>query len=220
MTTQKTDRALALSGIFQSATLVQQVSRTGEIPNEYLEASIKSVFALNPSKVVDVYGNVASQQLGINTLYEVIAHNNTARYADAIRYSIGILHIEKMLRKDNDLLSILRSRLETTESQLIHFDGLTHSSVISKLADIYVDTLGSLKYRIQVKGDPQQLQRDDVACKVRAILLCGVRSAMLWRQLGGSRLQLLLGKKNLTLALDSLRSSMQVDTHSEDENTH
>lgn len=211
MTTSKIDKALALSGIFQSAALVQQLSRTGELPNAYFEPSIKSIFSLNPTNVIDVYEDITNLGLGIDTLYKVIAHNDTSRYADAIRYSIGILHVEKMLRKDNDLLSILRSRLETTESQLIHFDGYTNSSVISKLADIYVDTIGSLRYRIQVKGDPQQLQRDVVASQVRAILLSGVRSAILWRQLGGSRLQLIIGKKGLIQSLESLRTSIQLE---------
>lgn len=211
MATNKTDKALALSGIFQSAALVQQLSRTGELPSQYVEASLESIFSLNPSNIVDVYGSESKLSLGIDTLYKVIANNDTARYADAIRYSIGILHVEKMLRKNSDLLSVLRSRLETTESQLIHFDGVTNASVIAKLADIYVDTVGSLRYRIQVKGDPQQLQRDSVANQVRAILLSGVRSAMLWRQLGGSRIQLLIGKKGLITSLESLRSSINLE---------
>jgi len=211
LATNKTDKALALSGIFQSAALVQQLSRTGELPSQYVEASLESIFSLNPSNIVDVYGSESKLSLGIDTLYKVIANNDTARYADAIRYSIGILHVEKMLRKNSDLLSVLRSRLETTESQLIHFDGVTNASVIAKLADIYVDTVGSLRYRIQVKGDPQQLQRDSVANQVRAILLSGVRSAMLWRQLGGSRIQLLIGKKGLITSLESLRSSINLE---------
>ncbi|MBV1919079.1 MAG: high frequency lysogenization protein HflD [Pseudomonadales bacterium] len=211
LATNKTDKALALSGIFQSAALVQQLSRTGELPNQYLEASLESIFSLNPSNIVDVYGSEAKLELGIETLYKVLANNDTARYSDAIRYSIGILHVEKMLRKNNDLLSVLRSRLEAAESQLIHFDGVTNASVIAKLADIYVDTIGSLRYRIQVKGDPQQLQRDNVANQIRAILLSGVRSAMLWRQLGGSRIQLLIGKKSLVTSLESLKSSIHLE---------
>lgn len=212
MNNNKTDKALALAGIFQSAALVQQVSRTGEVPSEYFEASVKSIFSLNPTNILDVYGSTASQGLGVDTLYKVLAENDTARYADAIRYSIGILHIEKNLKKNPDLLSILRSRLETTESQLAHFDGYTHPSVIAKLADIYVDTIGTLKYRIQVKGDPQQLQREEVASKVRAALLSGVRSAMLWRQLGGSRIQLILGKGKLVSSLEALKASIQLES--------
>jgi len=208
----KTDKALALSAIFQSAALVQQLSRTGELPSSSFESSIKSIFSLNPTNVADIYGNVANQRLGIDTLHNILVKRDTARYADTIRYTIGILQIEKALRKDSDLLSVLRSRLETTESQLIHFDGFTHPSVIAKLADIYVDTIGTLRFRIQVKGNPEQLQKTDVACKVRAILLSGVRSAILWRQLGGSRLQLLLGRKGLVSTLDTLRSTITLET--------
>ena len=86
-----------------------------------------------------------------------------------------------------------------------HFDNnILHPSVVAKLAELYVDTMGTFNYRIQVKGDPRYLQQEDIASKVRASFLAGVRAAMLWRQLGGSRLQFLLGKRAIINDLNLL----------------
>ena len=46
-----------------------------------------------------------------------------------------------------------------------------------------------------VSGEPHHLSDPKNANKIRALLLAGMRSAVLWRQLGGNRLQLLLARK-------------------------
>jgi high frequency lysogenization protein len=51
--------------------------------------------------------------------------------------------------------------------------------------------------RIQVSGSPQILQRDENAEKVRALLLAGIRSAVLWRQSGGRRWQLIFNRRKV-----------------------
>ena len=43
-----------------------------------------------------------------------------------------------------------------------------------------------------VSGENHLLTDSAIANRIRALLLCGMRSAILWRQLGGSRWQLLL----------------------------
>ena len=198
-------RALALAGLFQAAALVQQLARTGETTPEAYKALINSVFVLDPGNVEEIYGGVAGAKLGIDTLLTILKDKETARYADAIRYSIGILQVEKQLGRNSDINSILRSRLEQLTNQLPHFDSVTSSAVINKLNDLYLDTFAKFRFRIQVNGDPRHLQREENAARIRAILLAGVRSALLWRQLGGTRLQFIIGKRRLVNALESLQ---------------
>lgn len=196
---------MALAGMFQSAALVQQLARTGDIPREPLTCLLGSVFMMDPKNVEDVYGGVKDLKFGIEVLLGVLTAGNTQKFGETIRYTIGLLHIERTLRSNKDLLAILRSRLEQLDQQRAHFDGLTHTSVIARLAQLYLDTMGTLKYRIQVKGDPRHLAQEDTANKVRAIFLSGVRSAILWRQLGGSRLDFFLRKRALVDALLELK---------------
>ena len=186
------EKALALAGLFQAAALVQQLARTGEVNADAYGPLIESIFKLDPKTVEDVYGG----------------SKESARYADAIRYAIGMLHVEKLLRRESDINSVLRSRLEQVTNQLQHFDGVTSQGVITKLNDIYLDTLAKFKFRIQVNGDPTHLQRPENAARIRAILLAGIRSAMLWRQMGGSRLQFAFGKGRLVKALELLQNEI------------
>ncbi len=205
MIDREQQKALALAGLFQSAALVQQLARTGEISNDAYTALIESIFVLDPQNVEEIYGGVRGVKFGIDTLLMIMKEKETARYADAIRYSIGMLHVEKLLGRNADVNSILRSRLEQLSTQRKHFDSITHTSVIARLNDLYLDTLAKFKFRIQVNGDPRHLQREENAAKIRAILLAGVRSALLWRQLGGSRLQFAFGKRRLIAALEALQ---------------
>lgn len=73
-----------------------------------------------------------------------------------------------------------------------------------RIAELYVDTLGSLDSRIQVTGNASILQRPDVASKIRSLLLMGVRFAWLWRQLGGRRWHLLTHRNRIRSTIDSL----------------
>ena len=205
MSNRTEDRVLALAAIFQSAAIVQQVARTGETPKTAFKASIGSVFVFDAPDTESIFGGTDQLKLGLEVLQALLARKETGRYAETFRYCVGLIHIEKLLRRNSDLLSILRSRLEQTQNQLEHFDNdILHPSIIGKLADLYVDTLGTFNYRIQVKGDPRFLQQEDIASKVRASFLAGVRAAMLWRQLGGSRMQFLLGKRKMITELESL----------------
>lgn len=205
MLDKEQQKALALAGLFQAAALVQQLARTGEVTAPAYQSLIGSIFALDPKNVEEIYGGVAGAKLGIDTLLMIMKDKETARYADAIRYSIGILQVEKQLNRNPDINSILRSRLEQVTHQLPHFDSVVHASVIAKLNDLYLDTFAKFRFRIQVNGDPKHLQREENAASIRAILLAGVRSAMLWRQLGGSRLQFIIGKRRLLNALEALQ---------------
>ena len=87
-------------------------------------------------------------------------------------------------------MNTLGERLGQLERQLAHFD-LESDTIISALAGIYVDVVSPLGPRIQVTGSPAILQNPQVQAKVRATLLAGIRAAVLWQQVGGSRLQLM-----------------------------
>jgi len=79
-----------------------------------------------------------------------------------------------------------------------------HPNVVANLASLYQDTISSFSFRIQVTGDPRHLQNSENAAKIRALLLAGIRSAMLWRQKGGKRWHLLFFKSRLRPSLKKI----------------
>ena len=74
------------------------------------------------------------------------------------------------------------------------------------LADLYQETISTLGKRIQVSGNPEILQQPGVADSIRTLLLAGVRFGWLWQQMGGSRWQLILNRKQVLTALQSLQA--------------
>ena len=52
-------QVIALAGVAQAARLVDQISKTGSYPVEFLEPSVHSLFEFEPENVEDVFGGIA-----------------------------------------------------------------------------------------------------------------------------------------------------------------
>ena len=101
------------------------------------------------------------------------------------------------------MLNIIGERLDKSLTQLEMF-GPTHENTLANLAEIYTDTISTFRFRIQVTGEHQHLQQPRVANQVRVLLLCAIRAAILWHQVGGRRWHLLIYRKNISAALSQL----------------
>ncbi len=192
------DTTLALAGISQAALLVQQLAHQGHCDTEALSVSLNSVIDLNPPSTLAVFGGrEANLRPGLETLLGVF--NTTQRQglsAELTRYTLGLIVLEKKLSTNKGALNTLGERIQGLQRQLDHFD-LMSDTLFSAMAGIYVDVISPLGPRIQVTGSPAVLQSPQVQAKVRAALLAGIRAAVLWRQCGGSRLQLMFSRQRL-----------------------
>ena len=79
--------------------------------------------------------------------------------------------------------------------------GSVHPDVLAALGGLYADTISHLRPRIMVQGNPHYLGQAGVVSEIRALLLAAVRSAMLWRQLGGSQWQFLFARRAMVDAV-------------------
>lgn len=191
------DITIALAGVLQAATQVEQIAKTGYLKTNEFETSVKSLFATNPGDTLDVFGgNIAHLQCGLEQLDELLSHYKRAPSTDIFRYALGVMHIQKRLNRKSDVLDIIAERLEKAAQQSQHF-GYTHDNIVRNIADVYSNTISKFQYRIQVTGNYNYLQQDRVANQVRTLLLAGIRSSMLWRQLGGSRWQFLFYRSQI-----------------------
>ena len=197
------EQAAALSGIFQAAGLVERLAKSGQISEEQLEPLIQSLFVTNPDDVTDVYGGYENLFTGRKILKDVLQRQSDAIQGDTVRYALTLIHLERKLSRNPKMLGEIAKRLERCQEQVNHF-GMMHENVIASLASIYLDTVSTFKTRVQVSGDLRHLQITSNADKIRAILFAGIRSAILWRQTGGSRWQLLLSRKKLLDGLSRL----------------
>jgi len=191
------DQTLALAGVFQAANLVQQIANNGSCNQTSLETCLRSLFATDPANTLDVYGGeLADVREGLVTLSTVMSDQKKQQDIEVLRYVLNLIHLESKLNRHKNMLEVIGSRIEQARHTASHF-GYVHSNLISNLASIYTDTISTFSLRIQVSGNPSLLQRDENAAKVRALLLAGIRSAVLWRQSGGRRWQLVLSRRKV-----------------------
>ncbi|MCV9877257.1 high frequency lysogenization protein HflD [Brenneria izbisi] len=192
------DITLALAGICQSAHLVHQLANTGHCDNDILHTSLNSILVVNPASTLAVYGDAESNlKTGLETLLGILnTSSDKGAGAELSRYAFSLIALERKLKAKPASLNELGNRIGQLERQLEHFE-LLSDTIISALAGIYVDVISTLGPRIQVTGAPEVLKNTQVQAKVRAALLAGIRSAVLWQQIGGGRLQLMFSRSHL-----------------------
>lgn len=198
------DRVLALAGIYQAAYCVQQIARRGQVDANAMEALIYSLFQTDPESTEAVYGDASRVAPGARALAAQLAGKAT-RNLELMRYAILLVQLERKLAANRLMLNQIADGIAAAQSRLEHFPML-HPNILAQLAEIYSATLSRLQPRIIVHGEPLHLQNPENVNRIRSLLLAGIRAARLWRQTGGSRWQILLGRKRLLAQARSLSS--------------
>lgn len=187
---------LALAGVCQAAELVQQVARSGEVDEKSFDASINSITVTNPQSTEQVFGEAANMKLGLATLSHQLGNKPAEKDAEITRYIAAILGLERKLAKNAKKMQELGDRIGQIQRQQTHLD-LLESQMLNNLASVYSDVVSPVGPKIQVAGNPTQLKQSIIQHKVRALLLAGVRAAVLWRQLGGKRRNILFNRRKI-----------------------
>jgi high frequency lysogenization protein len=180
------EQIIALAAVFQSAALVRQIAQEGVCSPSAFETSINSLFITSPDTTIEVFGGVAALAPGLKALYEAMEKQASQKNTEVIRYAVSLVHLESKLKKRGDMLEIIEKRIIQATDQRVHL-GDFHTNVMHNLASLYSDTISTFALRIQVLGQPEHLTVNANADKIRALLLAGIRAAMLWRQVGGRR---------------------------------
>lgn len=188
------DRTIAFAGMCQAVSLVQQIARNGHCDQDAFETSIKAIVNTNPANTLDVFGSESQLKLGLECLVKGI--DSTPSGSEVTRYLISLMALERKLMGRNDAMSQLGDRIQMAQRQTEHYD-LFDEQMISNIASIYLDVISPIGPRIQVTGTPTVLQQTSIQHKVRALLLSGIRCAVLWRQVGGRRRHLIFGRKKM-----------------------
>lgn len=188
-------KTLALAGIFQAASLVNSLARRGQCDTDALVVSLESILVMDSDDPAQVFGvDPRGLRVGLQALEQAFAQaprQTHSRQTEIVTYALALMHVERKLARSPALSEQLRRRLDMGRTQRRHFDGLTDPAMVRNLAGAYIDTIGTLKLRIQVKGDQKQLQSSGRPEQIRAVLLAGVGAAGLWHRLGGRRWHLL-----------------------------
>ena len=187
------DRALALAGVMQGLKLAQSFAQTGSADPDMLQASLASLFRIDADTTEAVYGSAHLMAPGLRALISQL-QGGDSRDSACSRMAVTLLHVERKLVSRTDILKTIRDGVNDIERQREHF-GIAHPTVITRLGDLYAGSVSTLSPRVLVQGNPVQLAQPQVVAQIRAVLLAAIRSAVLWRQLGGSYWDLLLRRR-------------------------
>jgi len=207
------NRTIALAALFQSIEGVNQVSNTGKVDDALYNTCISSVLEENANDAVELYGSLNNLKPGLNSmLFQLgtrpITPDGKPKDMESTRYALGLLHLEKKLHNNPSVFEEVIQGIQDTQKKLEFFDK-EHENITASLADIYANTISNIGPKIMVQGDQTYLANPKNAAKIRALLLAGIRAALLWRQAGGTRWKLLLERGKLQQQADTFLSQIK-----------
>lgn len=198
-----TEQVIALAGVFQAASLVKDVATSGRFDETEFATCLRSILLTEPDSTLAVYGDVAAIRTGLHILVNQFGNASHKRDLDVMRYAVALLHLQRKLSRRPDMLHTIAAGIKRVKKQHEHY-ALTHTNVVANLAGIYTDTISQLTPRIMVNGQQAYLSNPEHVNRIRALLLAGIRAAVLWAQAGGSRWQILFKRKRMLLQAEQL----------------
>lgn len=192
---QAEDRLLALAGIFQAASLVDEIARQGSASSSNLETCIHSIFQTDAETIEAVFYDRYHLRHGLQAIVRQMTENHPNR-VDVTRYVLQLMHLAGKLANEPQAVQALADGIELAKTRSETF-GPAHANILAQLADLYSDNISRLSKRIMVNGEPLHLNNPDNVNKIRALLLSGVRAAWLWKQCGGKRRQMVFQRRKI-----------------------
>ena len=162
------DRVLALAGLLQAIGAVQRVANDGAAEDADIAACLASVFRIDADSAEAVYGSAALLEPGLRTLIAQL-DGGTGRDPATSRMAVTVLHVERKLARQRALLGRIRDGVQDAQRQREHF-GITHPTVVARLAEVYAGTVSTLSPRVLVQGNPAQLAQPEVVARIRSLL--------------------------------------------------
>ena len=208
---------LALAAVTQCAALVSDLASEGDVPQAQLAACINPLIATSPDSIDDIYPYPADLARGVGIMQEMFGTERLREHGEVVRYTLGIILLRSKLMADGEMQETIHRRLQyldpipREDQAMVDPDnpGISHQErIFRQLATLYQDTISTLSYRIQVQGKIAHLKNDFTANRIRALLLAGIRSAVLWHQLGGRRWRLVVYRKRIQETAANLRRQL------------
>lgn len=196
---------LALAGVCQAAQMAHQLATEGKAEGDAFQISQKSLLVVQPQRTEDVFGGeVRYLKSGLESLIYLL---NAQGDENITRYWLNLLALQAKLAKNAEAKRELSERISRLQEQSNHY---SHDSeiMLSIMANIYSDVISPLGRKVHVLGSPMYLQQELVQQKIRTMLLAGIRSAVLWKQVGGTKWQILFSRRKLLATAKQLYSSI------------
>ncbi len=189
-----TERVLALAGLVQALQQVRQIAETGQADSALLGTALDSVFRIDAASPEAVYGGVAGLEPGLRLLRDYFG--NAGKDELLPRLALALIQLERRFVREHAIAGKVHDGIIALRPAAERL-GSTHPDVLATLGSLYADTVSQLRPRVMIQGNPHYLGQTGVVAEIRAVLLAALRSAVLWRQLGGSLWDFLLRRREM-----------------------
>lgn len=178
------ERTLALAGTIQAVHQVQNLAYYGKSDEQPFTASIQSILVLDAVNTRAVYGGIDGVRSGLELIRDNALVSAQPEGVELIRYVVSLMNLRDCLSRNHQAFTSFASAVERLSSE-------SEDSLVGACAAVYTAHLSEFTPKIIVRGEENHLTQADIAAKIRALLLAGVRSTVLWQQKGGSKFKLM-----------------------------
>ncbi len=194
------DRVLALAGIAQALQQVRRIAETGHSENAIVRTAMDSVMRIDAATPAAVYGSATQVEPGLRLLRDYF--RNQGKDELLPRLALSVMQLERRFVREDATVDKVTAGIARAARQAQEAGDSSHPDVLAAMGTLYADTISQLKPRIMVQGNPHYLGQAAVVSEIRALLLAAVRSAVLWRQLGGNYWDFLFSRKAMVEAIE------------------
>jgi len=177
-------RILPLAALLQSLRQIRRIAETGQAEASILNAMLNSIFQLEADSVAAVYGGLPALRPGLLLLRDYLT--SQGKDPQLPKLALSVLQIERRYSANEEMDETVHQGIINAKHLAERHASATHPEVLTALGSLYAETISQLRPKVMVQGNPHYLGQAPLVAEIRAILLAALRSAVLWRQLGGS----------------------------------
>jgi|GEM_PF-2379452 len=195
------ERTIALAGVASCCALVDEFATSGSVDQEPLAVFTRVFLDTDPSKGSSVLKPQSAYAPGLRLLTEMGSSNASIESRRRLSYTLQSIQLMQQFMKRDDLLKMLTEEIPYISAQE------TLDGRMLAMGALYERSASKLSYRIQIQGSQGYLRQPDVAQKIRALLFCAIRFAVLLSQNGGSKFDFIIRKRSIGLLAQDILSN-------------
>ena len=199
------EQIYALAGLHQACLVVSNLAWRGEYKNQDFDALINCIIDTKSASIENIFISKDCLSIGFKHLKKQIIDDIFTRSSETRRYIASLNKLSDTLMSDNSCINKIQLLLKSFNEKS---KSMTIDEKTIELSNIYQQTLSKFEPRIVVNGENKFLTDENHSSRIRTALFAGVRSVILWRQLGGSKLKLLFLKGQFSKQIDNYLDSI------------
>ncbi|MBU3827060.1 MAG: lysogenization regulator HflD [Candidatus Anaerobiospirillum merdipullorum] len=200
------NETLALAALFQACTQIHRVARTGYVDPYATAAVIRGLIITNPQSCEDIYPSnqllVGYRQLAAS--FSSQAGDKSAETIEITKDAFKVMGLELTIERNNAIFDKLGRDIDSLRTSILgrypDYESGKPEIVLSQdclhdFSELYQSLISPNFPRLMIYGEETYLSRVENQEMIRSLLLSGIRSCVLWRQLGGRRRYLFFRRK-------------------------